>query len=400
MKYAFLIGDGMSDRPVAELSGKTPIEAARTPNMDRVASAGILGLINNYSGKNFGMNSDVCIMSLLGYSPKTYYTGRGPLEAFSMGVDIKPNHVVFRCNLASVSDNILIDYSSGHISTKEAAILIGALNESFSGEGIVFYPGMSYRHIAVFESDHDNFAGIDLEKIKTNPPHDVVNNNLDKVFPAGKGGKVLCEIMRRTYDILENHEVNHVRKNLNETPANIAWLWGQGRPPSFSKFPVRGAAISAVDVVKGIAGCAGLDVVNVPGATGYFDTDYSAKAGTAISLFNKYDFVLVHVEAPDEAGHTGNLYEKIRAIENFDSKVVGPVLNFLEKTGDYRLVVLPDHSTPLAEKKHAADPIPFAMCGSDIHEASGLLYNEKYAKKTGVFIGSGDKLIEMFLNKG
>lgn len=387
----------MADRPLPEIGGRTPLQAARTPAMDEIAGEGRLGLINNFAGKKFGMNSDVCIMSLLGYDPSKFYSGRGPLEAASMGIPLGENQSAFRCNLASISENILIDYSSGHITTKEAGILISALNRHFKGRGIRFYPGVSYRHIAVVDTDRPLFKDAGIDGIICSPPHDVVGMKLDRVFPRGKGADVLIKIMKESVKILEEHDVNYVRKQLDENPGNIAWLWGQGRTPSFSPFPVRGAAISAVDVVKGISKCAGLDVIDVPGATGYFDTDYAAKGRRAAELLESYDFVLVHVEAPDEAGHMGMVYEKIRAIENFDGKVVKPVLEHLKKTGGYRLAVLPDHATPISVKTHAPDPIPFAFCGEGVEQNSGKEFNEKSARKTGLYIQNGHKFMGDFL---
>lgn len=396
MKYAFLIGDGMSDRPVSELNGRTPLEAARTPAMDEISSSGALGLINNYSGKRFGMNSDVCIMNLLGYPPEKFYTGRGPLEAASMGINLETGHIAFRCNLGTVSGGTLADYSAGHITTGEARVLINLLNSRFRGMGVEFYHGVAYRHLAVVDGEAEIFKGADLSKIKCFPPHDVVNRKLEEIFPRGRGSGALKEIMLKAGAILEKSDVNYVRTGLNENPANIIWLWGQGKTPSLEPFPLKGAAISAVDVVKGISRCAGLKVVNVPGATGYFDTDYAAKGRTAAELLDEYDFVLVHVEAPDEAGHMGKLHEKLRAVENFDSMVVKPVLEKLKKTGEFRLAVLPDHSTPLSVRTHTDDPIPFACTGAGF-TPSGLSYSEKNAGKTGLFIRRGHEFLGFFL---
>ncbi len=396
MKHAFLIGDGMADRPVRELGGRTPLQAARTPFMDRISAGGRLGLINNYSGKKFGMNSDVCIMSLLGYDPKVFYSGRGPLEALSMNIPLEDDQIAFRCNLATVSRNCLVDYSAGHISSREAAILIEALNAHFKKRGICFHPGVSYRHIAVVTPGEGVFSGEGVDKAVCLPPHDVVDFPLDRILPSGKGRAPLVEIMLESRKVLEENDVNYVRRQLDENPANIAWLWGQGKTPAFTPFQVRGAAISAVDVVKGIALAAGMEVVNVPGATGYFDTDYAAKGRRAVELLEDYDFVLVHVEAPDEAGHMGKLAEKITAIENFDLKVVGPVFLYIESKGG-RIAVLPDHATPVSEKKHTSDRIPFAIAGDGIHESSGLAYSEENAKKTGVYVPRGYEFMREFL---
>ena len=396
MKYALLIGDGMADRPLKALGGKTPLQTANTPNMDEIASSGILGLVKTVSKKT-GKNSDVAIMSILGYDPAGYYTGRGPLEAASIGVRLKRDEVAFRCNLVTVDNNYLSDYSAGHISTGEAKVLIDFLNKRLKRDGIKFYAGVSYRHIAVLDKKEGDFSECDLESIKCNAPHDVVNMPLDNIFPRGKGNKYLIELMRESIELLKDHEINEVRRQLGENPANMIWLWGQGIMPDFPPFGVKGSVISAVDVVKGIGICAGLSVINVPGATGYFDTDYDAKAKYAIDSLKENDFVLVHVEAPDEAGHTGNLRAKISAIENFDKKIVGPVLTHIREMGDNRVCVLPDHATPIDMKTHAEDMVPFAICGKDINERSGFNFDEESAKKTGTRISRGYELMDHFI---
>lgn len=396
MKYALLIGDGMADRPLKALGGRTPLQVASTPNMDGVASYGVLGLVKTVSRKT-GKSSDVAILSVLGYSPSKYYTGRGPLEAASMGVRLKQSQVAFRCNFVTVDEDTLVDYSAGHISSEEAKVLIEFLNKKLRWSGIKFYPGVSYRHLAVVDCAEGRFSGFDPELLKCKAPHDVINQPLDKILPRGKGNVIYRELTYESRRLLDEHEINIVRRELGENPANMIWLWGQGRMPQLPSFSISGAVISAVDVVKGIGISCGLSVVNVPGATGYFDTDYSAKAKYAIKSLKKHDFVLVHVESPDEAGHTGDLRAKISAIEDFDSKVVGPLLSYMKTRENYRLCVLPDHSTPVEIRTHVEDMVPFAICGTGINERSGLRFDEVSARESGLRIASGHELMGHFL---
>ena len=396
MKYALLIGDGMADRPLKILGGKTPLQTASTPNMDEIASRGMLGLIKTVSRKT-GKSSDVATLSILGYQPSKYYTGRGPLEAVSMGVRLGNQDVAFRCNLVTVDDKSLVDYSAGHISTEEARVLIKFLNRKLKLSGVKFYAGISYRHVAVISAGRAKFSDFDLESLKCQAPHDIMNMPLEKVMPRGRGSELFRELMYESRSLLEGHEINEVRSQLGENPANMIWLWGQGRKPELPPFAVKGAVISAVDVVKGIGLCAGLSVLNVPGVTGYFDTDYDAKARYAIEALKKYDFVLVHVEAPDEAGHMGDVRAKISSIENFDSKIVGPILSYLREMGDYRVCVLPDHATPVQVKTHVEDMVPFAICGTEIDGMSGLPFDEASAKESGMKISLGHKLMEHFI---
>ena len=395
MKYALLIGDGMADRPLKILGGKTPLQTAGTPNMDEIASGGMLGLVKTVSRKT-GKSSDVATLSILGYEPSKYYTGRGPLEAVSMGVRLGNQDVAFRCNLVTV-DERLVDYSAGHISTEEAKVLIKFLNRKLKWGGIKFHAGISYRHVAVVSAGRARFSGFDPESLRCKAPHDVVNEPLEKALPRGKGSELFRELMYESRGLLEGHEINEVRSQLGENPANMIWLWGQGRKAELPPFAVKGAVISAVDVVKGIGLCAGLSVLDVPGVTGYFDTDYDAKAKYAIEALKKYDFVLVHVEAPDEAGHMGDVRAKISSIEDFDSKIVGPILSYLREMGDYRVCVLPDHATPVRVRTHVEDMVPFAICGTNIDRLSGLPFDEASARESGMRISSGHKLMEHFL---
>jgi len=347
MKYCLIIPDGMAGWPIEELQNKTPLQTANTPNMNRIAEDGIVGNVQTIP-KGIAPGSDVANLSILGYDPKQYYTGRAPLEAINIGIEMGPDDVAFRCNLVTVTENHMADYSAGHISQKEAVILIDLLNEKFASSDVKFYAGTSYRHIMIY-------SGNEEIKLKTVPPHDIIEKPLQGNLPTGKGSKVINSIMAESQKILIRHEINNVRVDLGENPANMIWLWGEGKPPALppfqEKYNKRGAAISAVDLIKGIAKCVGWDAIEVEGATGYYNTNYMGKGLAAINALRDYDIVLVHIEAPDEASHNGNFKEKIYAIQEVDRKIVGPVYNHLKETGDFRIIVLPDHPTPVRPLK-------------------------------------------------
>ncbi|MDD5614119.1 MAG: cofactor-independent phosphoglycerate mutase, partial [Candidatus Omnitrophica bacterium] len=307
MKYALLIADGMNDRPVKELDGATPLEAAHTPVMDSLAKSGaLIGLVKNIP-KGLKAGSDIAIMSMLGYDPQRYYTGRGPLEAANLGVDLSDSQVAFRCNLVTVSEDKMVDYSASHISNEEAKILIRDLNKKLSNEKLKFYSGISYRNLMVSEGLGD--------EVKAVPPHDIMGEEIEKFLPSGKDAEMIKDLMLESKQILETHDINKVRLDLGENPANMIWLWGQGRKPNFpdfkEKYGLSGAVISAVDLVNGLARLLGLRVIKVPGVTGYYDTNYEGKGKYAVDSFKKHDFCFVHLEATDEAGHNGHLREKI-----------------------------------------------------------------------------------------
>ncbi|MCD5401346.1 cofactor-independent phosphoglycerate mutase, partial [candidate division NPL-UPA2 bacterium] len=364
MKYIMLVGDGMADYPLPELGNKTPLEFARTPYMDHIAKQGRGGTAITVP-KSMNPASDVAILSLLGYQPTKYYTGRGPLEAASLGINLKKDEVAFRCNLITVEGDTLVDYSAGHISNKEARILIKFLNEKLGNEDIKFYPGASYRHLMIVrggkEQNSFNLQPSTFNSIKCAPPHDIIGQSFKKNFPRGKGGEILQKLMKDSFSWLDKHDINCVRRDLGENPGNMIWLWGQGTTPSMptfkERFGVEGSVISAVDVVKGIARYADLEVINVPGATGYFDTDYEGMARAALKSLGREDFTFVHIEAPDEAGHMGDIRAKLKSIEDFDRKVVGIILEGLKNFPEYRVLVLPDHPTPLKLRTHTRDPI-------------------------------------------
>ncbi|MFA5287275.1 MAG: cofactor-independent phosphoglycerate mutase [Candidatus Omnitrophota bacterium] len=396
MKYIVLVCDGMSDYPLKELGERTPLEAARTPNMDFIARHGRLGRAKTIPN-GFIPGSDVAQMSIFGYDPKKYYTGRGPLEAANLGVELDDDDIAFRCNLITVSGEALRDYSAGHISSKEAGILIKFIDQALGTNRIKFYPGISYRHLMVIKRGAEE----GLEKAQCKPPHDVTGQDILKNFPRGDGAELLINLMQESRRILEKHEINLVRLDLKENPANMIWLWGQGKRPNMDKFSekygIEGSVISAVDLIKGLGKLLGLEVINVKGATGYYDTNYEGKAQAALEALKNKDFVFVHLEASDEAGHNGDLREKITAIERFDQLIVGKILEEFKRKNNFRILVLPDHATPVALKTHTADPVPFGIFGQGIIAKGFLNYSEKEAEKSELYFDKGHELMDYFI---
>ncbi|MBI5408440.1 MAG: cofactor-independent phosphoglycerate mutase [Nitrospirae bacterium] len=378
MKYIILVGDGMADRPLKELGNKTCLQKAHTPNMDRLASEGKAGKVRTIPA-GFEPGSDVANLSILGYNPAIYYSGRAPIEAVYRGIKLGPKDVAFRCNLVTLdflpphpplakggssdiptpagSNAVMLDYSAGHITTNEARLLIKDINNKLGSKDFIFYPGVSYRHLMIWKNGK--------EKIKCTPPHDITGKKIGGFLPQGKGAEILNVLMEQSTEILLSNSVNKNRIKKGLRPANSIWFWGQGRQrplPKFrDKYKLKGALISAVDLTKGLGLCAGFDIVNVKGATGYIDTNYSGKAKAALKALKQRDLVYVHVEAPDEAGHNGDMKIKIQAIEDFDSKVVGMVLKGLKKFKDYRILLLPDHATPIKVRTHTPEPVPFVI---------------------------------------
>lgn len=399
MKYALLICDGMADYPLEKLQGKTPLQVADTPNLNRIAREGATGLAVTIP-ENMMPGSDVAALSILGYDPRRYYRGRGPLEAVSLDIQPAPDEVVFRCNLVSVSDGLMQDYSAGHISTKEARVLIEALNKEMKVEGVTFYPGVSYRHVTTIKESLLQDGKGELHCV---PPHAIIGRPIEPNLPAGQGSLLLRELMEKSREILSAQPVNQVKIDLKENPANMIWLWGGGkldRPPSFrEKFGVEGTVIAAVDLIKGIGKLIGLRVVNVPGATGYYDTDYDAKASFAIDALDKGDFVLVHVEAADEAGHNADILQKIAAIERFDAKIVGSLMAKLEEWKEYRVMVMPDHYTPISVRDHTPEPVPFAVCGKDIPADGVQAFDEFTVKEGSLKRVEGHRLMSILFGK-
>ena len=400
-KYMVLLGDGMADYPVAELGGKTPLQAARTPHLDRLCQQGKLGLVRTVP-PGLPPGSDVANLSIFGYDPALHFTGRAPLEAAAMGVKLGPDDVAFRCNLLTISrrgeKEFMDDFSAGHISTQEARQIIAGIEKALGSHEFNFYPGVSYRHLLVWRNGGSSLS------LTTTPPHDITGKPIAEYLPRGEGQEGICGMMKEARQLLQNHPVNEARQKSGKKPANAIWLWGQGKAPSLlpitKRFGLAGSVISAVDLMKGIGFYAGLEIVNVPGATGYLDTNYAGKAEYALREISKKDFVYVHVEAPDEASHNGNLKDKIQAIEDFDGKIVGPILHGLQAYENFRLLVLPDHPTPLVLKTHSSEPVPFVVFSSE--DGGRALKKERFfdelsAQKAGLLIEKGHELLEKFI---
>ncbi|CAN5841254.1 cofactor-independent phosphoglycerate mutase [soil metagenome] len=401
MKYAIVIPDGAADEPIEALGGRTPLQAARTPEMDRVAREGVLGRSRNVPDR-FLPASDVATLSLFGYDPSRYYTGRSPLEAAAMGLTLGPEDWSVRCNLMFIDEGRLTDFTAGHISSEEGAQLIEAIGRELGDDSIQFHAGVSYRNAMIYRGQPGNPAPFG-DDTKTNPPHDVTDQPAAGFSPTGTGAPLLVELMRRAAPILREHPVNQARIMAGQHPANAIWLWGQGRAPSLPKFidlhGLKGAILSAVDLVRGVGLLAGWDRIDVPGATGYLDTDYAAKGRYGIEALKDHDIVCVHVEAPDEASHEGRVDAKVEAIERIDEQIVGPLRRALEAQGDYRLLISPDHSTMIRTRAHDRAPVPWAMCGAGL-TGSGLPYDEIAAEAaSGPFLEEGYRLMEQFLVK-
>lgn len=392
MKHVVFLGDGMADYPVPELSGKTPLEAAQHPAMDRIAQRGVLGQTKTVPA-GMAAGSDVANLSVMGFDPAVCYTGRSPLEAVSIGVELAETDMAFRCNLVTIAaDGAMLDYSAGEISTEEAEQLIRVMQERFNGEKISFYPGISYRHCLVLHGDDDAGACA--------PPHDILGKPAADHLPTGANRELMLEMIRYSQEVFPSHPVNieRVRRGLN--PANSVWFWGGGKRPAMEKFEekygVRGAVVAAVDLLKGIGLAAGMEAPAVPGATGALHTDFAAKGRAAIEMLESgCELVYVHVESPDECGHQGLPKEKVWSIGEFDKHVVAPVMAWLEACGDsYSVLVMPDHPTPVALRTHIPDPIPFAMLVSGKEQApSERRFTEEYARQSGVFVEQAHTLM-------
>ncbi|MFN2366167.1 MAG: cofactor-independent phosphoglycerate mutase [Desulfurivibrionaceae bacterium] len=389
-KTVILIGDGMGDLPIAELGGLTPLEYVDTPAMDFVAKNGELALLKTIPD-GYPPGSDVANLSLLGYRPEEFYSGRSPLEAASMGVELAPRETAFRCNLVTLDRDgdgrvIMVDYSGGHISTPEARELIEALAEELNDDNLQFHAGVSYRHLLVVKDSPENY--------EAQPPHDYTGQDVSEQWNRMLNTPVLGKTIRKACGILADHEVNRRRLANGENPANAIWLWGQGKAPVMVTLPARygikGSLISAVDLLKGIGVYAGLGIVNVEGATGYLDTNYAGKVEAALQCVKERDLVVVHVEAPDEAAHQGSRDDKLKAIADFDTRIVKPILEGLRNGPPFRLVVAMDHFTPLSTMTHDSQPVPVAIYDSkEPGPASGLAYTESNGLKSGVLYGDG-----------
>ena len=397
MKIIILLGDGMSDIAYNELGNKSPLQFAATPYMDFMAQHGQVGLAHTVP-TGLPPGSDVANLSVFGYDPRSCYTGRSPLEAISMGVVLGPDDVAFRMNLVTLkpqgSSIYMQDFSAGHISTAEARELVEALQKELGSSEVEFFPGVGYRHLMVWRGGKD--------AMRTTPPHDISGKAILDSLPRGEGAEILNNIMNHAQMVLHSHPVNVRRKEQGHLPANSIWLWGHGKTPRIEtyqeKFGLTGAVISAVDLIKGIGICAGLDVINVEGATGYIDTNYLGKGQAALAALEDHDFVYVHVEAPDEASHEGIMQHKLEAIADFDRQVVGTVLEGIKKFGDYAVLCMPDHPTPVKLMTHTSDPVPFVIYRGGVDEGNGAVsYDEFQAKGTGLVI-EGHLLLPQLLS--
>jgi len=397
MKYAIIIPDGAADEPLKELGGKTPLEAANTPNMDRIAREGKLGLVRTVPD-GFESGSDVATMCLLGYDPAVYHTGRAPLEAAAQRIPLSPTDWVFRCNLVTVKDGIMKDHSAGGISNEEAATLMYDLAAQIKSPGFHFHVGVSYRNLLVYRGQHDF-------DVKTKPPHEFPEEPTANYLPAGMGQDVLRYIIEESKLVLKDHPINLARRAAGKNEATQVWLWGQGHAPAMptfeEKFGVKsGCMITGVDLLRGLAVLLGWDVHEVEGMTSFHDTNYVGQGVDTAAMLDKYDLVLSHIEAPDEASHQADWKTKIDAIEHIDQHVVGPVLAKLQTFADWRILVLPDHPTNIATRKHGYAPTLFAIAGSDVQTGSKLTYSEPNAAETRLMLDRGHELMEYFLKAG
>ncbi len=391
-KYVIIIPDGAADEPLEIFNNQTAIEAAHTPNIDKISIDGRQGLVQTVP-PDMSPGSDVAQMSLLGYDPKIYYTGRAPIESEAMGLNISDTDYIFRCNLITIADGNMADHSGGNVSNEESSELIKLVNKSLGKKNIKFYPGVSYRNITVFKD-------IDFD-VTTCPPHDFIGKKIDEILPTGKNSELLIDLMARSQQLFANHDINKVRRDLGENQVSSIWLWGQGKRTvmdSFKKrFNLSGASITAVDLIRGLSKLIGFDCIKVEGATGLPNTNYKGKANAAIKALETHDIVFVHIEGPDEASHNGDAMAKKDAIEKIDKFIVGPVLEAIQKFPTWRIMVLPDHPTPVMTRGHSGDAVPFAMAGTGVTGILNTNYSEKNATKSGFKIEKGSDLMEYFL---
>lgn len=403
MKYLVMLCDGMADEPNEALGNSTPMEKANKPCMDSLAAKAEVGIVKTVA-EGLKPGSDVANLSVLGYEPAVYYSGRSPLEAASIGIDLKDTDVTLRCNLVTLSDDedyenkTILDYCADDISSEEAKILIEYIQEKLGNDVFRFYPGVSYRHCLVWSNGNPH-PGV------LTPPHDIIGKVITDYIPKGEAVDELYDLMKKSYDLLKDHPVNQARITRGKRPANSIWLWGEGTKPlldNFSeKFGIKGSMISAVDLLKGIAICAGMNSVDVDGATGYLDTNFDGKCKAAIEEFkNGTDLVYVHVEAPDECGHRGEIENKVKAIEMIDEHILGPVVEFLKGYDDFAVLVCPDHPTPLSIRTHTSTPVPYLIYDSKNEINSGVkVFCEKEARETGNYIEKGFTMMNYFLTK-
>jgi 2,3-bisphosphoglycerate-independent phosphoglycerate mutase len=400
-KYAIVIPDGAADEPFAALGGRTPLQAAELPAMDSIAREGIVGRSRNVPDR-FVPASDVATLSLFGYDPERYYTGRAPLEAAAMGIALGSDDWAVRCNLMTIRDGLLTDFTAGHITSAEARLLIGAIQAKVSDKNVEFHPGVSYRNLMIYRGGPDR--SLFTDQTVTDPPHDYPDEPAEEHLPRGPGSTELHSLMVTGRWVLAFHPVNEARVNAGKPPANAIWLWGQGKVPSVPRFAeihhLHGAIISAVDLVRGVGVLAGWTRIDVPGATGYLDTDYAAKGSYAIRALESHDVVCVHVEAPDEASHEGRALAKVEALERIDRDIVAPLRTALQSYERSRILISPDHSTLLRTRAHDRAPVAWAIAGTGI-AATGKTYDEAAARDAGgPFFEQGYRLMERFLDLG
>jgi 2,3-bisphosphoglycerate-independent phosphoglycerate mutase len=401
MKYVIIIPDGCADYPVESLGGKTPLQAAQTPNMDAIAKRGLVGQSDNVP-RHLPAGSEVANMTLFGYDPNRYFTGRAPIEAAAQGIVLGPLDWAIRCNTVTIVDQVMNDFTADHASNEEAREVLKSVQEAIGNPSLEFTPGVSYRNLLIYRgkaSEAVPFSG----DSKTSAPHDLTDGSVIDDFPRGPGCDLLSDWMQRSAEVLVDHPVNKRRIAEGRLPISHLWLWGLGKTPTLESFASRfqktGAMITAVDLLRGLAALVGWDRIEAPGATGYLDTDYASKGRTAIEALSKYDLVCVHIEAPDEASHEGRVEEKIKALEAIDRDIVGPILKALEQYPEHRILITPDHPTPVSTKKHSHGWVPFTIAGSGVHSDASSTYNEVSASESGLQIPNGWELMPRFMRK-
>lgn len=402
MKYVIIIPDGCADEPQESLGGKTPLEAANTPAMDAVATEGIVGLAN-HTPKHLPAGSSVANMSLLGYSPLENYTGRAPLEAAAQGIELGEDDWCIRCNLVNVEDQEMKSFTAGHISSEEAQTLLKTAQSNVADARLEFIPGVSYRNLLMFRPTADNPAPF-TQETRATPPHDLTDKSVAEDFPRGPGSDMLVDLMQQSHEWFGDHDVNKQRTADGKPTASNVWLWGLGQKPNLASFEsvhgIKGAMITAVDLLRGLAALVGWDRIEVPGATGYTDTDYAAKGKYAIDALARYDLVCVHVEAPDESSHEGDLDKKVKSLEEIDEKIVAPIMEHLKASGEeFRVLITPDHPTYLSTKTHTHGDVPFTICGSGIEADSAKAYCEKTSAASGLSKPKGWELMPFFVKR-
>ena len=393
MKYVIILPDGAADEPVAALEGRTPLEAAHIPHIDWVAQHGRQGIAVTVP-EGFTAGTDVGTMSLMGYDPHRYYTGRAPIEAAARGLEVGPDEIVYRCNFVTILDGLMKDFTADHIDQAEAEQLVAALNEHFAAEALAFHSGVSYRNLLIA-------AGLGAPDLRCAPPHDIPDQPVSAHRPVGTGAAGVEDVMKRAAEVLRGHEVNRMRARKGRAPVTDIWLWGQGRTtvlePFADRFGCRGAVITGVDIIRGLAVCMGMALIEVEGATGYLDTNYKGKGEAAVAALADYDMVIAHVEAPDEAGHLGSAKEKVLALERVDEYVVGPLLEAVQRYDEWRILIAPDHPTPVGTKAHSAVPPPFCYAGTGVEARERQPFSEATARAGGYRFERGHELMPCFV---